>query len=84
MTPANFERALQAFTRRVPFQRFGVELVSGDHFEVSHPEALVLRGRVALYLGPNHAYRLFDGLSVCQLFDLLAIELNLDDVSASQ
>jgi hypothetical protein len=69
MTPQNFQIALRAFTRRSPFRPFVVELVSGDRFRVGHPEDLTLRGRVAMYVAPNKAGKLFDSESVCQLCD---------------
>jgi hypothetical protein len=69
MTPENFTRSLRAFALRVPFQPFLVELVSGDRFRVAHPEALALRGPVAIFIGPQAVVRLFDSASVCQLLD---------------
>jgi hypothetical protein len=39
MLPEDFERSLRAFSRRVPFQPFTVELTSGVRIEVDHPEA---------------------------------------------
>jgi hypothetical protein len=39
-----FDRALRGFSRRVPFRRFTVELVSGTRFTTEHAEALVFRG----------------------------------------
>ena len=70
MTPANFRIALHAFTGRRPFQRFLVELMTGERLRVDHPEALVLRGEVVMHVGKGVAYRLFDSQSVCQLRDL--------------
>jgi hypothetical protein len=77
MTAANFQRALRGFSQRAPFRPYLVELVSGDRFRVTHPEALSLRGSTALYLGPNRAYRVFDSEGVCQLFDPPAVSLDL-------
>ena len=65
----NFVRALQAYCRRMPFQPFRVELVSRDAFMVVHPEALSLRGEVAIYTNRDGRHRLFDSQSVCQLSD---------------
>ena len=50
MNLENFERSLCAMQRRVPFRLFVVELMSGDRIEVDHPEALVLRSGVAVYI----------------------------------
>jgi hypothetical protein len=46
-----------------------VELASGDRFTVDHPEALALRGGVAVYIGPDGSYKLFDSTGVTQLID---------------
>jgi hypothetical protein len=48
MLPEDFERSLRAFSRRVPFQPFTVELTSGGRIEVDHPEALAFWGGVAV------------------------------------
>jgi hypothetical protein len=60
MTPDNFDRTLRAFQRRKPFRSFTVALVNGDRFEVDHPEALVLRGGVAVFVAANGTPTLFD------------------------
>jgi hypothetical protein len=46
-----------------------VELVSGHRFQVDHPEALVLRDGVAVYIAPGGFPMLFDHEGVSQLFD---------------
>jgi hypothetical protein len=69
MNARNFERALRGFTHRQPFRPFLVELVSGDRFRIPHPEALAMRGAVAMYIGPDATVKLFDGESVSQLCD---------------
>jgi hypothetical protein len=69
MTGQNFQIALRAFTRRSRFRPFLVELISGDRFRVGHPEALTMRGKVAMYVAPDKAVKLFDSESVCQLCD---------------
>ncbi len=69
MTPANFARSLRAFCKRTPFVPFWVELVSGERFIVSHPEALSLRGETAMFTDSSGQHKLFDATSVCQLFD---------------
>lgn len=67
MTPKNFERTLRAFQRRAPFRPYTVELVSGDRFQVDHPEALVLRDGVAVFIAAGGVPTLFDHESVCQI-----------------
>jgi hypothetical protein len=69
MTPENFVVALRAFVRRQPFRPFRVELTSGDRIRVQHPEALLMRGQVVMYIAPDTSVKLFDSSSVCQLFD---------------
>ncbi|MCG8584584.1 MAG: hypothetical protein MI757_07725 [Pirellulales bacterium] len=60
MTSSNFERVLSAVHRRTPFRPFTVELVSGTQIVVDHPEALVMRGGVAVYLSKEGVPTLFD------------------------
>jgi hypothetical protein len=67
MTSPNFERVLQAFQRRKPFRPFRVDFVGGEHIEVDHPEALVLRGGVAVYLSPAGVPTLFDHEGVSEV-----------------
>ena len=67
MTRENFERSLAAFWRRKPFRPFVVELVSGDRIKVDHPEALVLRGGVSVYVSADGTPALFDHEGVSQL-----------------
>ncbi|MBI1829956.1 MAG: hypothetical protein HYR84_00735 [Planctomycetes bacterium] len=56
----HFERTLQAFWRRRPFRSFTVALVNGDRFTVDHPEALVLRGGVAVFVASDGTPTIFD------------------------
>jgi hypothetical protein len=67
MDAKHFERTLRAFQRRAPYRAFTVELVSGNRFQVDHPEALVLRGGVAVFIAADGVPTLFDHESVCQL-----------------
>jgi hypothetical protein len=62
----HFERTLRAFQRRTPFRAFTVALVNGDRFQVDHPEALVLRGGVAVFITADGVPTLFDHESVSQ------------------
>ncbi len=55
------------FQRRTPFRPFTVALVNGDRFQVDHPEALVLRGGVAVFITADGVPTLFDRESVSQL-----------------
>jgi hypothetical protein len=67
MTIEHFERTLRALQRRTPFRPFTVALVNGDRFQVDHPEALVLRDGVAVFVAPGGVPTLFDHESVSEL-----------------
>jgi hypothetical protein len=67
MTTDNFDRTLRAFQRRTPFKPFTVELVSGHRFQVDHPEALVFRGGIAVFVAANGTPTLFDHEGVSQV-----------------
>ena len=67
MQPQTFERSLRGFSQRVPFQPFAVELVSGSRITVDHPEALVFRGGLAVYIALDGTPSLFDHEGVSQL-----------------
>jgi hypothetical protein len=67
MVESNFQQALEAFLRRRPFRPFTVELVSGNRFTVDHPEALAMRGAVAVYIDRDGKYTLFDSTGVSRL-----------------
>lgn len=60
MTPEDFERTLREFQQRTPFQPFTVELVYGERFFIDAPEALALRGGVAVFIDTNGTPTLFD------------------------
>ena len=64
MTADRFERLFDALNRRAPFQPFTVELVGGSRFEVDHPQAMVVRDGVAVYLQPGGIPVWFDHESV--------------------
>ena len=67
MDREHFQRTLRAFHRRTPFLPFTVALVNGDRFQVDHPEALVTRGGIAVYISVDGVPTLFDHQSVSQL-----------------
>ena len=64
MEREHFDRTLSALRRRAPFRPFAVRFVSGESVRVDHPEALVVRAGVAVYLAPDGAPTLFDHESV--------------------
>lgn len=67
MTRQNFERILSALHRRLPFRPFGVIFENGNRIEVDHPEALVLRAGVAVYVSKHGVPTLFDHESVSEV-----------------
>jgi hypothetical protein len=67
MEADNFDRTLRAFMKRSPFRPFTVAMVTGDRFEVDHPDALVVREGVAVYIGPAGVPVLFDHEGVSQV-----------------
>jgi hypothetical protein len=69
MTTEGLLAAIRAFGKRRPFQPYLIELVSGDRFRVTHPEAVILRGLVFVHVTPTLFHRLFDSTSVSQLLD---------------
>jgi len=67
MEADSFDRTLNAFKRRSPFQPFTVALVNGDRFEVDYPDALVVRDGVAIYIGPGGVPVIFDHEGIRQV-----------------
>jgi hypothetical protein len=66
MTEEHFERTLRTFWRRKPFRSFSVALVNGDRLRVDHPEALVLRSGVAVFVAADGTPSVFDHESVSE------------------
>lgn len=67
MTAEHFDKTMQAYRLRKPFRPFCVRFVSGEHVDVDHPEAIVVRGGVAVYLSPGGVPTLFDHESVSEV-----------------
>ena len=67
MTSENFDKTLRAYQKRTPFRSFTVRFVSGEQIDVDHPEALVIRGGVGVYLSPAGVPTLFDHESVSEV-----------------
>jgi hypothetical protein len=68
MTVDHFQTTIRAFQRRTPFQSYVVELVSGDRIQVDHPEALVIRAGVGVFVNATGAPAIFDYEGVSQIF----------------
>jgi hypothetical protein len=67
MTADHFEKTLQAYQRRRPFRSFRVRFVSGEHIDVDHPEAVVIRASVGVYVSAKGVPTLFDHESVSEV-----------------
>jgi hypothetical protein len=70
------ERLLKAFTRRLPFQPFLVELISGYQLQVDHPEALVFRHSVAVHFNQEGIPTLFDHQGVARMVGTADVSSN--------
>ena len=69
MTTEHFQTTIRAFQRRAPFKPYVVELVSGDRVKVDHPEALVLRAGVGVFVDAKGAPAILDHEGVSQIFE---------------
>ncbi|MCC6125855.1 MAG: hypothetical protein IT426_12885 [Pirellulales bacterium] len=67
MTSENFQKVLDALQQRQPFHGFAVELNGGRRFEIDHPNAVVVRDGVAVFLAPGGIPIWFDHDSVNQI-----------------
>jgi hypothetical protein len=67
MTSDHFQTTIRAFQRRTPFRSYIVELVSGDRITVDHPEALVVRAGVGVFVNSAGAPIIFDHEGVSQV-----------------
>ena len=76
MEAENFDRTLNAFKKRVPYRPFTIALVNGDRFEVDHPEALVVREGVAVYIDSGGVPVLFDHEGISQFIGDLKGQAN--------
>ncbi len=67
-----FDSTIRTFKHRKPFEPFTVAMVDGDRVEVDHPEAIVVRDGVALYVAPRGIPVIFDHEGVSQVIGDLA------------
>ena len=67
MTAEHFGQLFDARRERSPFHPFTVELTGGHRFEVDHPQAMVVRDGVAVFLRPGGVPVWFDHESVNQI-----------------
>ena len=66
MKSETFEKTLRGFNERVPFRPFTVELINGRRFAINHPEALIIRKGIAVYIDPDDALVILDHEGVTQ------------------
>jgi len=67
MTAEHFDKTLQAYQRRRPFRSFSVHFVSGERLDVDHPEAMVVRSGVGVFVSSAGVPTLFDHESVSEV-----------------
>jgi hypothetical protein len=67
MAADHFEQLFEALRGRSPFHPFTVELTGGHRFEVDHPQAMVVRDGVAVFLLSGGVPVWFDHESVTQV-----------------
>ena len=67
MQPSNFDRTLRSFQHRSPFRPFSIRFVSGESVNVDHPEAVVVRAGVGVYVAQDGTPTLFDHDSVSEV-----------------
>ena len=72
MNRETFDSTLLTFKRRTPFRPFTVSLVNGEKLEVDHPETLIVRDGVGMFLGPGGVPAVFDYEGVAQVVGDLA------------
>lgn len=72
MDRETFTETIQAFKHRVPFKPFTVATVNGNTYEVDHPEAIVVREGLAVFVGPGRVPVIFDNEGVSEVIGDLA------------
>ena len=67
-----FDATIRSFKHRTPSRPFTVSRVNGERLEVDHPDALVVRDGVAVFVGPGGVPAIFDYEGVAQVVGDLA------------
>ncbi len=67
MDRVTFTGTVRAFKQRTPFQPFTVVTVSGQRYEVDHPEAIAVRDGLALFAAPGDVPVIFDYQGVSEV-----------------
>jgi hypothetical protein len=66
------DNTIRTFKHRTPFRPFTVAMVNGGRLEVDHPDAIVVREGVGLFVGPGGVPAVFDHEGVSQVIGDLA------------
>lgn len=69
MTREDFQKVLDAFCKRMPFRPFTIELVSGSHIEINHPEALRQHDDLLVYKSTSGIQSVFGYESIIRFID---------------
>jgi hypothetical protein len=64
MTADNFDQVLRTLQDKRPYKIFTIELNGGQRFEIDHPNALVVRDGVAVFVAPRGIPVWFDHESI--------------------
>jgi hypothetical protein len=72
MTRENYQKAVDAFKQRVPFQPFAIEMEDGRRFVVEDPQVLHCYAGAGTFLHPNGDFDFVDSEDVKQLVELTA------------
>ena len=72
MDRETFTETMIVFRNRTPFRPFTVVTVSGNRYEVDHPNALAVRDGVAIFVGPGKVPVFFDNEGVSEIIGDLA------------
>lgn len=72
MDRETFTGTIRAFKQRTPFRPFTIVTASGGRHEIDHPEAIVERGGVAVFVGPGSVLVIFDYDGVSEVIGDLA------------
>ena len=67
MDRRTFESTIRAFRDRRPFRPFTIAMVNGDRLEIDHPDAILVREGVGLFVGPAGVPAVFDYEGVTQV-----------------
>jgi hypothetical protein len=72
MDRETFDSTIRTSKGQTPFRPFYIALVNGDRFEVDHPDAIVVRDGVGLFVGPGRVPVVLDHEGVNQVVGDLA------------